>query len=228
MTTVNYAANTSQRTPCVLVLDASASMNTKTPSGRTRLELLNDGIKAFHQALHEDEIALSRVQVAAISVGGDDSTAELLMDWTDATDFQPFKLTAGYSTPLGEGTQLALSIISSHKKTLRKHGISYTRPWIFILTDGEATDDDDVWAKACDDAHEAVTTGKAELFLIGVDEAGLEKLSMLSERPPQLMNSVNFRDLFVWLSASLGQIAKSVPGQHVELPSTDPWAAVKL
>ena len=107
MATVNYATNLSQRTPCVLVLDASHSMTIKEPGGHTRIQLLNEGIEAFHQALQEDELALSRVQVAAISVGGFTHNAEILMDWTDATEFQPFHLTAGHSTPLGAAIRLA-------------------------------------------------------------------------------------------------------------------------
>jgi uncharacterized protein YegL len=228
MTNVNYATNLSQRTPCILVLDASASMGSKTSSGQTRIELLNDGISAFHQALNDDEIALSRVQVAAISVGGDTHNAELLMDWTDASDFQPFELVAGSSTPLGAGTILALRTIKSQKKILRQHGISYTRPWIFILTDGDPTDNEDVWDAACEEAREAEESGSAEIFSIGIDEAGIGKLSKLSRRPPIMMDSVQFRELFVWLSASLGQITRSVPGQHVDLPPHDPWSAVKL
>lgn len=228
MATVNYATNISQRTPCVLVLDASASMKSKTSSGHTRMALLNEGIKTFYQALNEDEVALSRVQVAAISVGGDTHEAELLMDWTDATDFQPFELTAGGTTPLGAGTLLALELIKSHKATLREYGISYTRPWIFILTDGDPTDSNDVWATACAEARESESSGKVEIFPIGVGETELSKLATMSRRPPIMMNSVRFLELFVWLSASLGQISRSVPGQHVDLPSTDPWAAVKL
>ena len=41
--TVDYINNTNQRTPCVLVLDASYSMSTNTPSGKTRIKLLNEG-----------------------------------------------------------------------------------------------------------------------------------------------------------------------------------------
>ena len=42
------------------------------------------------------------------------------------------------------------------------------------------------------------------------------------------MSAVRFREFFVWLSSSLGQMARSVPGAKVNLPSTDPWASVRL
>ena len=228
MATVNYATNLSQRTPCVLVLDASLSMETKESGGQTRINLLNEGIKAFHQALQEDEVALSRVQVAAICVGGPSEGAEMLMDWTDATEFQPFPLVAGGNTPLGAGIRLALETIENQKTKLRTYGISYTRPWIFVLTDGQPTDRRDIWQAACSEAREAEVADKVEIFPIGVGQADIKKLAEISKRTPIMMDSVRFRELFVWLSASLGQISRSVPGDKVELPPTDPWAAVKL
>ena len=86
--TVDYINNTNQRTPCVLVLDASYSMSTNTPSGKTRIKLLNEGLKALEDALKADQTALTRVQISIVIVGGPNSTAEMLMDWTDAIIFQ--------------------------------------------------------------------------------------------------------------------------------------------
>jgi uncharacterized protein YegL len=227
--TVNYATNISQRTPCVLVLDASASMETRVTGGSQRIDLLNAGIRSFYEALNEDEIALSRVQVAAVSVGGDTSDAELLMDWTDAADFRPFSLSAGHSTPLGAGVLLALEAIETQKLELRKFGISYTRPWIFILTDGEPTDHKETWDLASTRAREAEASQKVEIFPIGIGNIDLTKIQTLSDRrSPMTMEATHFRELFVWLSASLGQISRSVPGANVDLLPTDPWAAVKL
>ena len=227
MTEVNYATNLSQRTPCILVLDSSTSMGQKTKNGSTRIQLLNEGIITFHEALNEDEIALSRVQIAAVNVGGPIDEPEVFMDWTDATEFQPFQLTADGLTPLGAGVRLALSAIETHKENLRSYGISYTRPWMFILTDGAPSEKGD-WLDMCSEAREAEASDKVQIFPIGVGEADMETLAKVSPRPPLMLDGLRFRELFVWLSASLGQVSRSVPGTHVDLPSTDPWAAVKL
>jgi uncharacterized protein YegL len=58
MSTVDYSSP-NQRTPCVLILDASGSMDTVGPSGKTRIQALNDGIKALEQSLREDDTAMS-------------------------------------------------------------------------------------------------------------------------------------------------------------------------
>ena len=145
MTGVDYASNPNQRTPCVLVLDTSGSMENMTSSGRTRIQELNLGLRAFHASLQEDPAALTRVQVGIITIGGPSDDASVLMDWTDANMFEPFDLVADHTTPLGEGMRLALAMVEQSKQNLRNAGISYTRPWIMVITDGDPTDDDATW-----------------------------------------------------------------------------------
>jgi uncharacterized protein YegL len=226
---VNYATNVSQRTPTVLVLDASASMLQRSErSSKSRIELLNEGVKAFYNAMQEDELALSRVQIAAINVGGPSSSPEVFLEWTDAINFKPFELSARYATPLGKAMELAVETIEEQKIKLRESGISYTRPWVFVLTDGEPTDSEKEWQESARLVKQAEADGKIEVFPIGVAEANLHILSELSRRPPMMADGLKFQELFVWLSASLGQVTRSSPGQEIEMPSTDPWAAVKL
>lgn len=223
--------NPTQRTPCVLVLDASTSMSSVEVSGsggKSRIQLLNEGIKTFATALHEDHIALSRVQVAAVNVGGPLGRPKVFMDWTDAASFGPFEMTAAGDTPLGEAVSTALQAIESQKAFLKEQGISYTRPWLMVFTDGEPTDSSATWETTCEAVRRAEASGKVEIFPIAIGQANVAKLSELAARPPIAMNAVRFHEFFVWLSASLGQIARSVPGARVDLPPTDPWASVRL
>ena len=89
--TIDYSENPNQRTPCVLVLDTSGSMQAATANGGTRIGALNEGIKLLEQSLKDDTTALVRVQLAIVTVGGPQNDADLMMDWTDATHFQAFK-----------------------------------------------------------------------------------------------------------------------------------------
>ena len=228
MSIVDYASNTAQRTPCILVLDASGSMLTEEKNGLTRIWMLNQGIAAFHAALKSDEIALSRVQVSIVNVGGPTADPELILDWTDAEAFQPFELVANHSTPLGRGVCVALDAIEQQKLKLRSAGIAYTRPWMMIITDGDPTDTPTEWTNACQRLQAAERDQKVQVYPVAVGEADFTKLGQLSQTRPLQMDNVRFKEFFVWLSASLGQISRSVPGDKVQLPSTDPWAAVKL
>ena len=220
--------NPSQRTPCMLVLDASGSMSSLESGGKTRIQLLNDGLRAFHDALHQDPMALARVQIAAVNAGGVMGSPKLFLEWTDASEFAPFEMTAASDTPLGEAILVGLSAIDAQKTALRQNGLSYTRPWVMVLTDGEPTDHVGAWLKACEQMRSAQAAGKIEVFPIGIGQANLSRLGELSSRPPLSMSAVRFREFFVWLSSSLGQVARSVPGAQINLPSTDPWASVRL
>ena len=226
MNEVNLAKNPAQRTPCILILDHSASMDAVGDNKRQRIAELNDGIAAFVESLKQDSLALSRVQIAIVSCGGE--SAGLMLDWTDAIDFEPFELTANGGTPLGEAVVIALDAVKTHKATLREYGIPYTRPWIIILTDGEPTDEDDVWNNACQLANEAESKGSVEIFPIGVGGADMRKVSAISKRPPLKLEGMRFRELFVWLSSSLGQVTRSTPNTNIDLPTPGSWASVKL
>ncbi len=226
MTGVDYASNPNQRTPCVLVLDTSGSMENMTSSGRTRIQELNLGLRAFHASLQEDPAALTRVQVGIITIGGPSDDASVLMDWTDANMFEPFDLVADHTTPLGEGMRLALAMVEQSKQNLRNAGISYTRPWIMVITDGDPTDDDATWRAAVQECQAAENGRKAEIFMIGVEDANLSMMSQLAKRPPLMLEGMKFKELFVWLSASLSAASRSRPGDNVQMANTDPWRNV--
>jgi len=228
MPNLDVISNPNQRTLCALVLDASGSMDGSTSTGRSRISELNNGIEQLHKELLADPVAAERVVLAVITVGGPSGGANLIMDWADVRDFSPFPLTAGGTTPLGEGVLMGLQLIEQGKSYLRSSGIGYLRPWLMIITDGEPTDDQGTWSNATASLRAAEKAGKCVAFPIAVDGANKSKLSELSASPAREMSAVKFTELFQWLSASLSVASSSAPGATVQLPSTDPWAGVKL
>lgn len=169
MSSIDYSGNPNQRTPCVLVLDASGSMSSVTSSGRTRIEELSAGIAALEKELRSDDTALVRVQLAIVNVGGPSNDADIMMDWTDATEFHAFPLRADGTTPLAKGVRIALQMIEQGKQNLRAAGISYTRPWMMVISDGEPTDDANDWAAAVSECRAAEVGKRVEIFAIGVE-----------------------------------------------------------
>jgi uncharacterized protein YegL len=228
MNAVDYGSNPNQRTPCVLILDASGSMDAPGAEGKTRIEALNEGIKTLEDYLKADDTALARVQLAIVSVGGPGNDADVMMDWTDAVNFTAFNLRSGGTTPLGQGISIGLDLIEQGKQNLKSAGISYTRPWMMIITDGEPTDSSDVWTSAVRAARAAEAAKKVEIFAIGVEGANMSSLAELSEKPPLKLGGVKFNELFVWLSTSLSAASRSRPGEMLHLPTTDPWRNVGM
>lgn len=225
---VDFSGNANQRTPCVLVLDASGSMNNSDGKGKTRIQELNEGIATLEKALKEDDTAISRVQLGIVSVGGPSNDAQVMMDWTDANDFEAFPITADGTTPLGKGIRIALEMVDEIKKDLKTSGINYTRPWMMVITDGEPTDSDFEWQQAVNDCKAAEAAKKVEIFTIGVQGANLAQLSQLSLRPSVQLDGLKFNELFLWLSSSLSAASRSRPGDNLSLPSADPWRNVSM
>ncbi len=226
--TVDYSGNPNQRTPCVLILDASGSMNSNGSNGKTRIAELNEGIQTLEHALKSDDAAISRVQLGIVTVGGPSNSADVLMDWTDVENFQAFPLVADGTTPLGTGVRIGLEMIEQIKKDLRSNGINYTRPWMMIITDGEPTESAADWLAAAQECKAAEAAKKVEVFTIGVDGANMATLSQLSSRPPVMLDGLKFKELFLWLSSSLSAASRSRPGDALALPSLDPWRNVGM
>ena len=225
---VEAVENVNQRTPCMLVVDASGSMETPTRDGATRIDQLNRGLATLEQELKNDPTARVRVQLAMVSVGGPAGGAEKMLDWTDACDFAAFPLNAGGETPLAKGLLLALNEVRLQKEWYKTNGISYTRPWIVVLTDGEPTDPPDTWHAAANACREAEHQKKCVIYPIGVEGVNATTLQQISKTPVRPLNELRYVELFQWLSRSLSATSRSVSGELVQLAPTDPWVAVKL
>lgn len=208
--------NTSQRLPCVVIVDGSTSMR------GAAIDNLNDGLVLLEKELKADDVASLRVQLLIIRIGGQDQ-AEILSDWTDAIDFTAPKITANGTTPLGAGVKLALKKIEEQKALYRENQITYNRPWLFILTDGAPTDRN--WENVAEKAKFAEEKGKVVIFPIGTEDAIFANLDKFSNRQAMMLKNLNFKELFVWLSQSVSAGSKTEIGTETQLPAAT-WGAV--
>jgi uncharacterized protein YegL len=210
--------NTSQRLPCVLVLDGSASM-----SGAA-IDELNAGLRLLEQELKKDDVASQRVQLLVVRFG-DDNDVTVLTDWTDAMSFTAPQIEANGRSPIGQAVLIALEKLEEQKARYRANGIAYNRPWLFLLTDGEPTDWD--WQHAAARSKAAEQAGKLSFFGIGVGPAAdREKLAQFSTRKPVLLDGLKFREMFLWLSRSTSSASKTAQGTTLQLPPPSDWTQV--
>ncbi|SRR5713226_255835 len=225
-TAPKYPDNPVQRTPCALVLDASNSMNTRTSDGASRIARLNEGLRTLEIALKKDPTAETHVQLAIVCVGGSagESNSAMLTPWIDAKDFRPPHLIANGMTPLAKGLLLALESVEQQKRSLRAEGIAYTRPWVMVLTDGQATDSDVDWQRAVAACRAAEDSGKCIIYPIGVEGVNAVKLQEITSTKVMLLDGLKFNELFQWLSTSLAVSSRSKAGEIVQLPASDPWS----
>jgi uncharacterized protein YegL len=200
-------SNPEPRCPCVLLLDVSGSM-----SGAPINEL-NAGLHAFKEGLC-DEVARLRVEVAIITFG----PVAVKQDFVSASQFEPPLLQSEGDTPMGAAINLALDKIDERKQLYKDSGISYYRPWVFLITDGGPTDGN-VWQTAAQRVREAESQKKLVFFAIGVAGAEMNTLRQLSVREPVRLQGLEFQKMFLWLSSSLANVSRSRPGEDVPLQS---------
>ncbi len=211
-----FAENPEPRCPCILLLDTSGSMHGQP------IAQLNDGLLAFKDEISADPVAMKRVELALITFG----PVQVRSDFQTPDMFQPIALSASGDTPMGAAIQQALSLLDQRKAIYKSNGVSYYRPWIFMITDGGPTD---AWTEAANEIRRREQSKGVSFFAVGVEGAHFDILKQISVREPLTLKELRFRDLFVWLSNSLSAVSKSTVGDQVPLPNpTTPsgWASV--
>ena len=237
-----FAENPDPRVPCVLLLDTSGSMAAVVgdagpttgqtvmqdgqlynvvSGGRTRIDLLNEGLVTLKETLAADSLASRRAEIAIVTFGG---TVTTLQDFVTAENFQPPRLHADGGTPMGQAIQVGLEMIVRRKATYRSAGVSYYRPWIFLITDGEP-DPGDQWKSAAAQVKQGEASKSFAFFTVAVEGANMDVLAQIASRPPAKLKGVNFREMFLWLSQSMQAVSQSSPGDTVSL-TTPGWTEV--
>jgi uncharacterized protein YegL len=209
--TSEFVENPEPRCACVLILDTSASMLGEP------IATLNRALEAYRDDLRLDALARKRVEVAVVTFGG---VVELVNDFVLADIFEPPRLEAFGTTPLGAAVERALDVVEARKLSYRQHGVFYYRPWVFLLTDGAPTDD---WTPAAKRVHEAERTDALAFFAVGVQGAAMNVLAKVAVRAPMRLSGLKFDELFVWLSRSQRMVSASGIGEDPPLPDTRDW-----
>ena len=206
---------------CVLLVDTSGSM-----SG-TPIRELNEGLKAFGEALEADAHASGVADVCVIEYN---STVSIKMPFCPATEYVAPTLSAGGLTSMNEAIIAGLDAIEQQKQNYRNSGTDYFRPWLFLLTDGVPTDQE-LEADARQRLGEALTNKKINFFPMGIgagaDIKTLRSYTLNGSGVVLKAEKNNFREAFVWLSSSMAVIGNSMPGtDKIDLPPTPPTITI--
>lgn len=128
---------------------------------------------------------------------------------------------------MGSAIEQALDLTEARKKTYRENGVSYYRPWIFMITDGKPEgEDEEVVQQAASRVKQGEGSKKVVFFAVGVEGADMSRLAQISVRAPMKLQGLKFGELFKWLSASMQGVSHSDPGEvMIALPPVG-WAQV--
>lgn len=117
---------------------------------------------------------------------------------------------------MGSGIMTALDLVAQEKATYNEAGITYYRPWVFLITDGAPTDD---VVEATRRVHEedSDTRKAVSFYAVGVQGANMETLRSISVKEPVKLDGLSFGEMFLWLSSSLQRVSVGRIGEQVPL-----------
>ena len=200
----------------VVLLDNSGSMDGEP------IAQLNAGLTTFWQALQDDPLAARRCEVAIITFGG---SVRVTQDFVSASNVpQLAALAASGQTPMGAAIVRAVEMVSQRKEQYRASGVAQYRPWIFMLTDGQPTDD---VSAVIPRVHQGDAAKSFLFFAVGCYGADMQMLKAIAppSTPPAYLQGADFQAMFKWLSDSLGRVSSSTVGQQVALPANN-WGTI--
>ncbi len=210
-----------RRLPVYLVLDCSGSM-----SGEP-IEAVKNGMQMLVSALRQDPQALESAFLSVITF---ESSAHQLVPLTDLASFQVPDLKACGCTAMGEALMLLADCAKREivKSTPEMKGD--WRPLVFMMTDGEPTDDINPGLAA----FQSMKWGIVVCCAAG-QAANLDNLKKISPEGVIQLDTTDSKSLaafFKWVSSSVSMSSKSVNEGKVEVTGLDqlppPPAEIKI
>ena len=203
--------NPCQRLPVCLCLDISGSMG-----NNGKIDQLNRGVALFYKSIQDDEITTNSAEISVVTFGEYPPVAKCVRDFA-RVDIQqtPPVLTASGYTPLGEGVNLALDLLEKRKESYRKAGISYFRPWLIIMSDGNPEGHSPAELVRAQQRVAKMTAGKGVLSLpISIGSYDNPELAKFGDGALLHLKEDSFSNFFKWLHKSVSESSSSTPGEE--------------
>ncbi|MSU32181.1 MAG: VWA domain-containing protein [Pedosphaera sp.] len=191
----------SRRLPVYVLLDCSESMI------GPGIEGLGSAVKAMLRELRRNPQALETVWLSFVTF---DSEARQVMPLTPVADVQIPSLQVRPGTSLGGALRLTIESIRKEVKCTTVTEKGDFRPLIFLITDGQPTDE---WRSVIKELDTGTKTRPANIYAIGCGaDVDLAQLGEITDIVLQLdkVNADGFAKLFVWLSASVHSASTGV------------------
>jgi len=197
-------AEFSRRLPIYLLIDCSESM------AGPAIDSVTQGVNSLVTELRNNPLALESAVLSVITFS---KVAKQVVPLSDPTDFMLPRLVIRPGTALGSAIEVLINCLDHEIVTTTESKKGDYRPLVFLLTDGQPTDQ---WTQAADKLKALKTPKIANIYAIGfgpdVDFGVLNRISDIVLSMPEV-SPETFRKFFVWLSASIQKASESISGK---------------
>ncbi|QPD04890.1 MAG: hypothetical protein Nkreftii_002664 [Candidatus Nitrospira kreftii] len=200
-----------KRTPVILVLDTSGSMQTNN-----RIGILNKGLADFIDAAKKEDRLADSILLTVITFGG---RVDAPIQRQSLDNISVPTLVADGDTPMGDAVTAAIGELELQRQDLKAAGTPYTIPWMVLMSDGAPTDD---WQEAADNVQRLITEKRLVCFAFGIPPADTRVLARFGRKGTVYsVTEHNVAQLLKeWLTGSLLNLANSSDGQKsLQLPA---------
>jgi len=201
-----------RRLPVYLLLDCSESM------AGPAIEAVARGVQILHNELKTNPLAIESAYLSVITFS---RYAKQVVPLTEVLKFQAPPLSVRTGSALGSALQLLMACMKREVVRTTPTTKGDYKPLVFLLTDGQPTDD---WEAAAEALRKANNPKIANIYAVGcgpdVDAENLRQITdivlLMSDLSPE-----GFKKFFVWLSASVQTASarlESSGGQAIDMP----------
>lgn len=194
-----------RRLPVYLLLDTSGSMFGEP------IEAVKNGVQVLVSTLRSDPYALETAYLSIITFN---SSAQQVTPLTELSSFQQPSFEASGTTALGEALTLLANKVDTEVVKTTAEVKGDWKPLVFIMTDGEPTDD----------LNKGLADFKKRKFGMVVacaagQNANTDTLKKITECVVQLdtADSSTIKSFFKWVSASVSTGSQKVEDAGVDL-----------
>lgn len=220
------AQNGTRRVPIVVCVDCSYSMRQNQ-----RLQKVMEGLHAFRQEMENDRIACDTVELCLVQFSGE--AARVVCDFATPDVLQlPDTLATEGETPLADAVNLALEMIEQRKARYADYGISYYRPWMVIIGDGDETRSDRQLQETARRLRAEYDAKHLNVLcvIVGDDSQVRNESSSLRSLSPDgkvhFLRDLKFCEFFGWFSRSIHKASMSMSGEELLYEPTGDWAEI--
>ena len=195
-----------RRLPVYLLLDVSGSMYGEP------IEAVRNGVQLLVSTLQGEPYALETAYLSVITFGSD---AQQLIPLTEIASFQaPTSIDAGGLTSMGAALKLLSERVNAEVAKTTPTAKGDWKPLVFIMTDGEPTDDLSVGLEAMKHCK----LGTVVCCAVG-QHANADNLKLISDNVLQMAeaDAASIRTFFKWVSASVTVGSEKVDKNHGDI-----------